>query len=124
MRGFYTRRHRFSRADSGLLLTELTFLDAVLAFTCEDRLKRSGTIVYNDCRRPAMRSLMQFFSRRTHRQTNGLEPTGGGRIRRRLLATAALLALGCTALSPALIARDRHDDGRWVGTWSASPQAV
>ena len=41
-----------------------------------------------------------------------------------MLATAALLALGCTALSPALIARDRHDDGHWVGTWSASPQAV
>jgi hypothetical protein len=55
-----------------------------------------------------------------------VEPVGGVRIRRRSLATAAaaLLILGCNALAPAVIARDRHDDGHWVGTWSASPQAV
>ena len=28
------------------------------------------------------------------------------------------------ALTPAVIAKDRHDDAHWVGTWSASPQAV
>ena len=27
-------------------------------------------------------------------------------------------------IAPAVIAKDRHDDGTWVGTWSASPQTV
>ena len=35
-----------------------------------------------------------------------------------------MLALAGIALAPAVIAKDRHDDGHWVGTWSASPQPV
>jgi lysophospholipase L1-like esterase len=72
-----------------------------------------------------MRSVMQFLSKPPGRAMH-VEPVGGVRIRRRSLATAAaaLLILGCNALAPAVIARDRHDDGHWVGTWSASPQAV
>ena len=72
-----------------------------------------------------MRSVMQFLSKPPGRAMH-VEPAGGVRVRRRSLATAAaaLLALGCIALAPAVIARDRHDDGHWVGTWSASPQAV
>lgn len=48
------------------------------------------------------------------------------RMHRRSLAIAAatLLALAGIALAPAVIAKDRHDDGHWVGTWSASPQPV
>src|SRR4249920_2371989 len=72
-----------------------------------------------------MRSVMQFLSRPPGRAMHA-EPVGGVRIRRRSLATAAaaLLALGCIAHEPAVIAKDRHADGHWVGTWSASPQAV
>ena len=39
-------------------------------------------------------------------------------------AAAAVLVLGAIALGPATFAEDRHDDGHWVGTWSASPQPV
>lgn len=47
------------------------------------------------------------------------------RIRRRSLTTAAarLLALSAIALTTSVVARERHDD-HWVGTWTASPQAV
>lgn len=73
-----------------------------------------------------MSSVMQFLSKPPGRAMHGVEPAGGVRIRRRSLATAAaaLLTLGCIALAPAVIAKGRHDAGVWVGTWSASPQAV
>ena len=73
-----------------------------------------------------MRSLTQFFSNPRGRATHGVEPMADVRIRRRSLATAAatLLALSSMVIAPAVIAKDRHDDGHWVGTWSASPQAI
>jgi lysophospholipase L1-like esterase len=45
---------------------------------------------------------------------------------RRLLTAAAatMLAMTGIVIGPAVAAKDRPDDGRWVGTWSASPQAV
>jgi lysophospholipase L1-like esterase len=72
-----------------------------------------------------MRSVMQFLSKPPGRAMH-VEPVGDVLIRRRWLATAAcaLLALGCIALAPVVIARDQQHEGHWVGTWSASPQAV
>src|SRR4051812_1940150 len=70
-----------------------------------------------------MRSVMQFLSKPRDQAINRVERILGRRSRRRSLAMAALVALACSALAPALIARDRHDDGHWVGTWSVSPQA-
>jgi lysophospholipase L1-like esterase len=71
-----------------------------------------------------MSSVMQFLSKLRGRATHGVEPVVP--IRRRPLATAAatVLALAGIALAPAVIAKDRHDDDHWVGTWSASPQPV
>ena len=48
----------------------------------------------------------------------------GVSIRRRSLAAAVVLVLAFVAmvLAPVAIAKDLHDGGRWVGTWSASPQ--
>jgi lysophospholipase L1-like esterase len=48
------------------------------------------------------------------------------RIHRRSLTTAAVtvLALSGMVIGTVVVAKDRHDDGHWVGTWSASPQAV
>jgi lysophospholipase L1-like esterase len=37
---------------------------------------------------------------------------------------ATVVALAVIVFAPAVVAKDRHDDDRWVGTWSASPQAV
>jgi lysophospholipase L1-like esterase len=73
-----------------------------------------------------MSSVMQFPSKLRGRAIPGVEPLADVRIRRRSLAAAAatLLVLAGAALSPAAIAKDRQDDGHWVGTWSASPQAV
>ncbi|MEP7310692.1 MAG: SGNH/GDSL hydrolase family protein [Acidobacteriota bacterium] len=72
-----------------------------------------------------MSSVRQFRSKLRGRSMHGVEPVAAVRIRRRSLATVAatLLALAAIALAP-VIAKDRHDDGHWVGTWSASPQAV
>ena len=71
-----------------------------------------------------MNSVTQFLSKHRGRAMHGVEPVAGVRIRRRSLATAAatLLVLTGIALAPAVIAKDRHDEGHWVGTWSASPQ--
>jgi len=57
---------------------------------------------------------------------HGVERFAVVRIHRRALFTAAatLLAIAGMALSSVGIAEDRHEDGRWVGTWSASPQPV
>jgi lysophospholipase L1-like esterase len=48
------------------------------------------------------------------------------RVRRRPLATAAVrvLVLSTIVFTTSVIATGRHDDARWVGTWSASPQGV
>jgi len=47
-------------------------------------------------------------------------------LRRHAVAAAAptVLVLAALALAPKVIADRRDDDGRWVGTWSASPQEV
>src|SRR6266851_3754817 len=73
-----------------------------------------------------MSSVTQLPSTLRVRALHGVEPVAAGRIRRRSLATAAatLLTLAAMVLAPAAIAQDRHDDGHWVGTWSASPQAI
>jgi lysophospholipase L1-like esterase len=73
-----------------------------------------------------MRSVTQFFSKVRGRAARGVEPVADARTRRRSFATAAatMLALSGMVIGPAVAAKDRHDDGRWVGTWSASPQAV
>lgn len=73
-----------------------------------------------------MNPVTQCLSKRRDRALHGAEPVAGVRIRRRSIATAAatLLVLASIALAPGVIAKDRHDDGPWVGTWSASPQPV
>ena len=73
-----------------------------------------------------MSSVMQVLAKLRGRAVHGVAPVAGVRIRRRSFATAAatLLALVGIALAPATIAKDRHDDSHWVGTWSASPQPV
>src|SRR3954471_19069014 len=73
-----------------------------------------------------MSSWTQFLSIRGGRPTQGTEPAAGVSIRRRSLATTvvAVLAVSGMVFSPPAIAKDRHDDGEWVGTWSASPQAT
>ena len=60
------------------------------------------------------------------RTLHGASVVADVRIRRRSFASsaAALLAVSAIALTPSVIATERHDDARWVGTWSASPQAV
>ena len=69
---------------------------------------------------------MQFLSKLRGRTMPDVKPVAGVRIRRRSLATAAatVLALAAIALVPAVIAKDRHHDRHWVGTWGTSPQAV
>ena len=42
--------------------------------------------------------------------------------RARAAATATLLILAAALLTPGAIAKDESDSGRWVGTWSASPE--
>jgi lysophospholipase L1-like esterase len=71
-----------------------------------------------------MSSVTQFLAKFGGRAMHGVEPVIP--IRRRSLATAAatVLALAGIALAPALIAKDRHDVGHWVGTWSVSPEPV
>ena len=72
-----------------------------------------------------MSSVTQFFSTLQGRAVHSVQ-LAGVRIRRRSLAAAAatLVVLAGIALAPPVIAKDRHDDGHWVGTWSASPQPV
>ena len=73
-----------------------------------------------------MSSLKQFPSKSSRsRDASRRSPSrsvlvgiGSRRPRQRLIGLAGI------ALAPAVIAKDRHDDARWVGTWSASPQAV
>ena len=69
-----------------------------------------------------MSILLQFLSKLRGQAMQGVALG----TKRCALATAAatLLALAGVALAPAVIAKDRHDEGHWVGTWSASPQAV
>src|ERR1700730_15192355 len=59
-----------------------------------------------------MSSLTQFLSKRSRRTMHGVDPADV-RIRRRSFATAAaiLVALACMTLTPAAIAKDRHEDG-------------
>jgi len=42
--------------------------------------------------------------------------------RSKAAATATLLILAAALLTPGAIAKDESDSGRWVGTWSASPE--
>lgn len=73
-----------------------------------------------------MSSATQFLPNLRRRATHGVEFLAGVRIPSRALGTAAaaLLAIVAIALAPVVIATDQHDDGHWVGTWSASPQPV
>ena len=73
-----------------------------------------------------MSSVTQFLSKPRGRAMHGVDPVADVRIRRRSFATAAatLLALAGMALAPVAIAQGRHRDSHWVGTWSASPQAI
>jgi lysophospholipase L1-like esterase len=72
-----------------------------------------------------MNSLMTILELRG-RITHGAAVVAGVRIRRRSLTTpaATVLALAAIALTTSVLATERHDDAHWVGTWSASPQAV
>jgi lysophospholipase L1-like esterase len=71
-----------------------------------------------------MSSITQFLSKLFSRAVHDVEL--GFWSRRRSLATGAatLVALAAIALAPAVIAKDRHDDNHWVGTWSVSPEPV
>ena len=44
--------------------------------------------------------------------------------RAKAVATATLLVLAAAAVTPAVTATDHPDGSRWVGTWSASPEAA
>jgi lysophospholipase L1-like esterase len=46
------------------------------------------------------------------------------RCRSLAMAGATLLGLAAIALTTSVIAKDGHDEARWVGTWSSSPQGV
>src|SRR4051794_28096418 len=72
-----------------------------------------------------MRAVTQFLSTLGARATHVVAP-GDSRIRRRVLApaVATVTALALIVLAPGIVAKERRDDDRWVGTWSASPQAV
>jgi lysophospholipase L1-like esterase len=82
--------------------------------------------VDNIRRRQPVSLLLQFLSTLRGHTTHGVELAAALRTQRCAVATAAasLLALAAIALAPAVVAKDRHDDVHWVGTWSASPQAV
>jgi lysophospholipase L1-like esterase len=68
---------------------------------------------------------VQFLSKLRGQTTHGVELGAAPRARGRSFLTAAVtLAFAGVALAPTVIAHDRHDNGHWVGTWSASPQAV
>ena len=56
----------------------------------------------------------------------GASVVANARLCRRSFGTAAatLLAFATIALTTSVIATERHDDARWVGTWSTSPQGV
>jgi lysophospholipase L1-like esterase len=73
-----------------------------------------------------MSSLLQFLSKRRGRATHDVESSADVGIRRRSLGAVASISvvIATIALTPTVIAGDRHDAGHWVGTWSASPQAV
>ena len=73
-----------------------------------------------------MKSVTQFLLKPYGRANHAVESIAGVRIRRRSRAATAatLLALSVMVIAPAAIANGRHADGRWVGTWSASPQGV
>src|SRR4029453_14840889 len=124
MRRFYTRLQAGQPIGSRPFLIVLTLSGVVLASEGEDR--HAPAIVHNDGRRQPMSSVTQFLSKLRGRATHYVKPVADVRIRRRSFATAAaiLLALAAMVIAPAVIAKDRHEDGNWVGTWSASPQAV
>ena len=44
--------------------------------------------------------------------------------RAKAAATVTLLILAAAVLNPAVTAGDQPDGSRWVGTWSASPEAA
>jgi lysophospholipase L1-like esterase len=118
------RRQAGQSIGSRPILNVLTLFDVVLASEGEDR--HAPAIVHNVGRRQPMSSVTQFLSKLRGRATYGVEPAASIRIRRRSLATvgATVLALVTMVVAPAVIAKDRHDGGTWVGTWSASPQTV
>lgn len=60
------------------------------------------------------------------RTMHGAPVVADVRIRRHSFATAAatMLAVTAVAFTTSVVATGRHDDARWVGTWSASPQGV
>ena len=72
-----------------------------------------------------MGSLMHILKCRG-RTTHGAPVVPDVRIRHRSFATAAatLLATAAIAFTTSVTATGRHDDARWVGTWTASPQGV
>lgn len=71
-----------------------------------------------------MRSPTRFLSALSSKTKLAMWPDFDVGIRRRTLATfaATLLAVAGIVNAPASLARERHDDDQWVGTWSASPQ--
>ena len=73
-----------------------------------------------------MSSMTQLLSTFRSRALHGGESIGAVLIRRRSLATvgATALVLAGVQFAPTVVARDRHDDRQWVGTWSSSPQAI
>lgn len=75
-----------------------------------------------------MQSPTQLISTLGSRAKLAMGPTINTRVRQRSWATVAatILAVAGIAFMPAAGAKDRHghDEDRWVGTWSASPQAA
>ena len=72
-----------------------------------------------------MSSVTQFSSTAPARAPRGGEPIVDARIRRSLATVAStVIVLAAMQFAPTAVAKDRHDDNKWVGTWSASPQAV
>jgi lysophospholipase L1-like esterase len=75
-----------------------------------------------------MQSPTQLISTLGSKAKLAMWPTINTRVRPRSWATVAatILAVAGIAFMPAAAAKDRHghDEDRWVGTWSASPQAA
>ena len=74
-----------------------------------------------------MKSTTQFLATLGSNARRIRFPATGSRLRRLALTVAVVaamaFAIGGIAVNRAAFADDRHDDGHWVGTWSASPVA-
>lgn len=72
---------------------------------------------------PFRRGLPFTVGRRARCQTGSGTQTRASR-RPLTVVAGTILAIAGIAIAPATVAKDRSDAGRWVGTWSASPQAA